>query len=137
MIDTNIIRKTIRKTLKEIFQMRINEFGGGYPAGAESDVEAPWNDTTVSVTYVIDYASQQFMVTADNGMKYNVDFIDVLEQYWKTHSNSYQMHMAKFGEEESTADLKTVQYLANVEQYDFSEILEKYGQEHGLISDLS
>lgn len=137
MANTNIIRKTIRETLKDIFQMRINEYGGGYPAGAEYDVDAPWNDVTVSITYVIDYASQQFMVTADNGMKYNVDFIDVLEKYWRSHNNSYQQHMAKFGQEEATADLKTVQYLATQEKYDFSEILEQYGQEHGLLSDLS
>lgn len=133
MEDTNIIRKVIYKTLKTLFEMKINE-QGGYPVGTAYDPNAPWNEQTLEITYVIDYASQQFIVTCDNGAWFKVDFIDVLEIYWKNHPGSYQSHENMFGADETTADYKIIEFLANEEQYDFTDILISYGEFKNLLT---
>jgi len=97
---------------------------GYYPPGAEFDPRAPWNekDTPHLLPYKINYETNQFECELSNGQTFVVDFIDVLEGYWKSHPNSYQQHEAMFGENDQTMDAETIKYLRDNGE-DFEDIL--------------
>ena len=111
MKETNIIRKIIKNELNRINLMEWES--GYYPPGAESDPNAPWNQgTDPEITkVVINYDTQKFAVNFDNGNSFEIDFIDFLDDYWKSHKGSYEQHEAMFGADEDTMDVNVVKYL--------------------------
>ncbi len=132
MEDTNIIRNIIRKELNKINLMEWES--GYYPPGAENDPRAPWNDKSEpelesEIEYAIDYDTQKFQVTVDNGNFYEVDFIDFIELYWKKNPGTFEKHEALYGGDDTTADVKIVQSLKD-EGYNFTQELIELGGEH-------
>ncbi len=129
MESTNIIRNIIRKELNKIYLMEWES--GHYPLGAENDSDAPWNQgPEPEIEFEADYDTHKFSITVDNGNSYEVDFIDVLDKYWKKHENEqmYQKHAAMFPEDENM-EVNIIQMLladesANAE---IEEILYNFG----------
>lgn len=118
MENANIIRKIIREQLRKINEMSWES--GYYPPGAEHDSSAPWNEEpSPEIEFTADYDNQKFYVTVDNGNSYEVDFIDVLDRYWKNHEKeqAFEKHNAMFPDDEQI-DVKLIQMLlANTTTY--------------------
>lgn len=128
MKTTNIaIKNLIRKKLKNLLESNV-------PAGADSDPSAPWNEPlNPEITYTTDYVKDKFYVNVDNGNTYDVDFLDVLEMYWKAHPFSYEEHEEMFPERDETVDRRIIQMLTN-KGYDFTDYLYDIGERRDLLS---
>ena len=116
---------TIRNYIKnKLVKDLIEGESGYYPPGAEHDPYAPYNQPNEPEIskYVINYENQQFNVEMDNGTDFNIDFIDVLEKYWKKHTGSFELHNKEFGHLDTEMDKQVIKKLRD-ENYDFSDEL--------------
>ncbi len=108
--------------------------GGDVPAGAEFDSQAPWNqDSSVEIkNYMMDDEDQQFKITLSNNEFVEVDYIDVIEDYWKSNPGSFEKDLAEFGELDDRMDQSVIEKLKN-EGHDFESSLESILRQRGLI----
>lgn len=121
-MKVNELRKEVRNSLLTSLEM-LNE-SSNLPSGAENDPRAPYNqgdDPEIS-SLRVDYNNQQFHVEF-GGREISVDFIDVLELYWKKYPNSFEQQHAKFPEDENI-DRNIVQDLV-AQNFDFTELCQQ------------
>lgn len=93
-----------------------------YPPGAEFDPNAPYNqpeDPEIK-KYTINYTDQKFEVELMSGQSFELDFIDVLEDYWKKTPGSFERNNQEFGHLDTEMDSAVIKKLRE-ENYDFSD----------------
>ena len=97
---------------------------GNYPPGAEFDSKAPWNEPAdIEIkNFQLDDQSQQFHVELTNGQNFDVDYIDILDLYWKKHPGSFEEHTNQYGELDDKMDTAVIRKLES-EKFDFSDYL--------------
>lgn len=105
-------------------KMIAEEESGYYPTGAEFDSDAPWNETNNAEIskFELDDNNQKFHVQLTNGKNFDVDYIDILELYWKNHPGTFEEHTREFEDLDDKMDSTVIRKLYD-EKFDFSEYL--------------
>lgn len=119
-------RSSIRKKIVSSYHINEEMDNYNYPPGADHS-GAPWNKKPLPEIkrYTINYDKGIFTVEMTNGQEYEIDFLSVLEEFWKKKNNagSFEKHHQMFGDDELSMEKNTIQYLRDKEHYEFSDIL--------------
>jgi len=99
---------------------------GYYPAGAEFDSRAPWNekssDSEIS-SYTLNDETQQVQVELSNGNTVEIDYIDVLEKYWKDNPGTFEANEKEFGHLEDQMDIALIKKIESEDRNKFENYL--------------
>lgn len=117
IISVNLDNIINLKEARMVFEDESN-----YPPGAEFDQNAPYNqpeDPEIK-KYTINYGTQKFEVELMSGQNFELDFIDVLEDYWKKTPGSFERNNQEFGQLDIGMDAAVIKKLRE-ENYDFSD----------------
>lgn len=105
---------------------------GYYPPGAEFDSRAPWNerDSTDIENTILDDDNQQFHVQLTDGNEIEIDYLDVLEKYWKANPGSFEKHFTEFSHLDDKMDTAVIRKLES-ENFDFTDYIYQIAETSG------
>jgi hypothetical protein len=120
----------------------LGNIGGGYPSGAEDDLNAPWNESLDAEMKKVRFnnVDQTFDIDLTNGKFVEIPYIDVLEYYWKRNVGSYEEMDDKFKNDSSAdedfADAYLIKYLKDEKKIKFKPILQDLLIDKGLMENV-
>ncbi len=116
----------------------VAEDSSNVPMGAEDDPRAPWNEKpSAEIKKIIyDDNNQRFILYLTNGSEKEVDYVDVLEKYWRDNPGEFENDYSAFIDEPlpDTANINSLKQKGYTDNH-FVSYLESIAKDNGWLDE--
>ncbi len=116
----------------------VAEDSNNLPPNTANDPNAPWNEKPSAEIkrFMYDDNNQKFIIYLTNGLEKEIDYVDVLEKYWKDNPGEFEKDYSAFIDEPlpDTANINSIKQKGYTDKH-FESYLKSIASENGWLDE--